>query len=95
MCYLLGFMVKPSIPLCSEINEPTFFPRASCLCQSSEDATKSSTSPTSTDQILGFVDGNPKTKRKEMRDSVFCVCNFLACVFLSEYYNFILQYCKP
>jgi hypothetical protein len=24
----------------------------------------------STDQIPGFVDGNPKTKRKEMRDSV-------------------------
>uniref|UniRef100_A0A2N9ILQ9 Uncharacterized protein n=1 Tax=Fagus sylvatica TaxID=28930 RepID=A0A2N9ILQ9_FAGSY len=60
--------VKPSIPLCSGINEPALFPRASCLCQSSEDATKSSTSPTSTDQILGFVDGNPKTKRKEMKD---------------------------
>ena len=36
----------------------------------SEYATKSSTSPTSTDQILGLIDGNPKAKKKEMRDSI-------------------------
>ena len=58
------------MPLCSGINEPALFPCTLCFCRSSEDATKSSTSPISTDQILGFVDGNPKAKRKEMRDSV-------------------------
>jgi hypothetical protein len=83
------------LPLCNGINELALFSRALCLCRSSEDATKSSTSPTSTDQIPGFVDGNPKTKRKEMRDSVslgffFCVCFLRAYVFLSEYFNFIL-----
>jgi hypothetical protein len=83
------------LPLCSRINEPALFPRALCLCWLSEDATKSSISPTSTDQIPGFVDGNPKTKRKEMRDSVslgffFCVSFLRAYIFPSEYCNFIL-----
>ena len=83
------------LSLCSRINEPVLFPRALCLCRLSEDATKSSISPTSTDQILGFVDGNLKTKRKEMKDSVFlgfffCVSFLRAYVFLSKYCNFIL-----
>ena len=80
MYYLLGLCIKPSIPLCSGINEPALFPRALCLCRSSEDATKSSTSPMSIDQILGFIDGNPKAKRKEMKDSI-SVGFFVSAVF--------------
>jgi hypothetical protein len=52
----------------------------------------------SIDQILGLVDGNPKAKRKEMRDSVslgFLCLQLSTCVFLSEYCNFILQYWEP
>jgi hypothetical protein len=39
-----------------------------------------------------------RQREKEMRDSVslgFCVCFLRACVFLSEYCNFILQYWEP
>jgi hypothetical protein len=45
----------------------------------------------STNQILGFVDGNPKTKRKEMRDSVFVSAAFYCAFFCL---NIAIFYCN-